>query len=187
MYKFVIVVLLNFLPDGSYQIIIIICIFGGSLLVFVMFQFDNPFYNIAIAKVWATVAALNLWTATMLIFAKIMENTAFKESIITWLIGLPLVLLLVLLTNDKRMDFLLINVNQFENGKEIINQVTYLLKLLATQDTSHNSAVLLDGYLEVHKQDCPDENCPLKRKNKQLSNNKVIRNLLSKWLKNLFS
>ena len=132
------------------------------------------------AKTWSTCAALNLWTVTMLVFAKIMEGTAFTEAIITWLLGLPLVLFLTVFTNDKRMDFLLINVNQFEKGKEIINQVTYLLKLLDTQETSHNSAVLLDGYLEVHKQDCPETDCPLKRKNKVLHNNKIIRNLLSK-------
>ncbi len=131
------------------------------------------------AKTWSTCAALNLWTVTMLVFAKIMEGTAFTEAIITWLLGLPLVLFLTVFTNDKRMDFLLINVNQFEKGKEIINQVTYLLKLLDTQETSHNSAVLLDGYLEVHKQDCPEPECPLKRKNKVLHNNKIIRNLLS--------
>lgn len=147
-----------------------------------MLQFDSPYYNYVMAKTWAIGAALNLWTAIMLTFGKIMENSVFTEVILTWLLGIPLVLFLTLQTDDKRMNYLLINVNQFENGKEIINQVTYLLKLLDTQYSDHNSAVLLDGYLEVHKQDCPEEACPLKRKNKVLTNNKIIRNLLSKSL-----
>jgi len=178
-YKFEMVILLNFLIGSQYQVILIICFMASSIMVFYLLQFDNPYYNYVMAKTWSTCAALNLWTATMLVFAKIMQGTAFTEAIITWLLGLPLVFFLTIFTNDKRMDFLLINVNQFEQGKEIINQVTYLLKLLDTQETSHNSAVLLDGYLEVHKQDCAEAECPLKRRNKVLHNNKIIRNLLS--------
>ena len=133
------------------------------------------------AKVWSTSAAINLWSATMLIFAKVMDSTAFSEAIITWLLGIPMIILLSIKIDDKRMDFLLINVNKFEKGKEIINQVTYLLKLLDTQHKDHNATVLLDGYLEVHKQDCPDEECPLKKKNKILTKNKIVRNLLSNY------
>lgn len=116
----------------------------------------------------------------MLVFAKIMENTLFEGSIIAWLLGIPFVILIILTNRDHRVDLLLINVNKFQNGQEIQDQIRYLLKLIDWQVTNRNSAILLDGYIEIHKQSCNQDDCPLKQK--AVKNNRFTKNLMSNWL-----
>ena len=151
----------------------------ASTIVFAKFQFQNPFYNEIISKAWSTMAAINLWTVIMFIFAKIMVNTNFKEAIFIWLIGIPLVFIVNISNVDKRMSFFLINTDKFQSGHEIIYHIQYLEKLLSIQNTNKSASLMLDGYLEIHKQDCFNEQCPCRNKNKVLNNNRITRNLLS--------
>jgi hypothetical protein len=165
----------------QYQIILLAILIVGSTIVFIKFHFNSPYYNEYVAKLWTVLMAVNLWSAVMIIFARIMENTLFEGSIIAYFIGIPFIVLVVLTNRDHRVDLLLINVNKFQNGQEIQSQIRYILKLLEWQATSRNAAILLDGYIEIHKQTCNQEDCPLKQKT--VKNTRIAKNLLSKKLK----
>ena len=101
----------------------------------------------------------------MLCFAKFMEGTLFEGSIVAWMIGIPFIVLIVLTNRDHRVDLLLINVNKFQSGEDLQNQIRFILKLINWQATNKNAAILLDGYVEIHKQTCNKDDCPLKQKN----------------------
>ena len=49
---------------------------------------------------------------------------------------------------------------------------------MSWQSTNKNAAILLDGYVEIHKQTCNKDDCPLKQKNlkNQIMKNKAIVN-----------
>jgi PAS domain S-box-containing protein len=161
----------------QYQYILLAEILGGSIILFMKFHFNSPFYNEVIAKLWSALMSINLWTAMMLVFSKIMENTLFEGSIIAWMIGIPFIVLIVLTNRDHRIDLLLINVNKFQNGEEIQNQIRYILKLISWQATNRNAAILLDGYIEIHKQTCNKDDCPLKQK--VVKNSRLTKSLLN--------
>jgi hypothetical protein len=154
---------------------LLILILGGSLMLFFKFHFNSPYYNETIAKFWSCLMAINLWTAIMLCFAKFMEGTLFEGSIVAWIIGIPFIILIVLTNRDHRVDYLLINVNKFQSGDELNNQFIFILKLISWQATDKNAAILLDGYVELHKQTCNKEDCPLKQKN--MKTNMLHKNL----------
>ena len=59
--------------------------------------------------------------------------------------------------------------NKFQSGDELNNQFIFILKLISWQATDKNAAILLDGYVELHKQTCNKEDCPLKQKNMKSS------------------
>jgi hypothetical protein len=176
-YKTLMVICLTFLTGDQFQVLLLALILIGSLILFVRFYFSSPYHNEIVAKVWSTLHALNLWTAVMLVFAKIMENTLFEGSIIAWLLGIPFVILIILTNRDHRIDLLLINVNKFSSGQEVQDQIRYLLKLIEWQAANRNSAILLDGYIEIHKQSCNKDDCPLKQK--VVKNNRFTKNLMS--------
>jgi len=176
-YKTLMVICLTFLTGEQFQVLLLALILIGSLILFVKFYFSSPYHNEVVAKVWSTLQALNLWTAVMLVFAKIMENTLFEGSIIAWLLGIPFVILIILTNRDHRIDLLLINVNKFSSGQEVQDQIRYLLKLIEWQAANRNSAILLDGYIEIHKQSCNKDDCPLKAK--VVKNNRFTKNLMS--------
>ena len=183
---------LNLMHGNQYQYILLAEILGGSAILFMKFHFNSPYNDETIAKLWSTLMSINLWTAIMLSFSKIMENTLFEGSIIAWMIGIPFIILIVISDKDHRIDLLLINVNKFQNGEEIQNQVRYVLKLISWQSipnrltnlyiyyliaSSRNAAILLDGYIEIHKQTCTKDDCPLKQK--LVKNNKLTKSLFS--------
>jgi len=179
-YKTIMVICLTFLTDDKFQVLLLAIILIGSLILFAKFYFNSSYHNEIVAKVWASIHAINLWTAVMLVFAKVMENTLFEGSIIAWLLGIPFVILIILTSRDHRIDLLLINVNKFQSGQEVQDQIRYLLKLIEWQASHRNSAILLDGYIEIHKQSCNKEDCPLKQK--VVKNNRFTKNLMSNLL-----
>jgi len=171
------IICLTYLTGDQFQVLLIALILIGSLILFMKFYFNSVYHNEIISKLWSTILAVNLWTAVMLVFAKIMENTLFEGSIIAWLLGIPFVVLIILTNRDHRVDLLLINVNKFQSGQEVRDQIRYLLKLIEWQSTNRNSAILLDGYIEIHKQSCNQDDCPLKQK--VVKNNRFTKNLMS--------
>lgn len=134
-YEMVMIISFTFMNGDQYQYILLALILGGSTILFVKFHFNSPYYNEIIAKLWSALMSINLWTAMMLVFSKIMENTLFEGSIIAWMIGIPFIVLIVITNRDHRIDLLLINVNKFQNGQEIQNQIRYILKLISWQGT----------------------------------------------------
>jgi len=176
-YKTIMVICLTYLTGDQFQVLLIALILIGSLILFMKFYFNSVYHNEIVSKLWSTILAVNLWTAVMLVFAKIMENTLFEGSIIAWLLGIPFVVLIILTNRDHRVDLLLINVNKFQSGQEVRDQIRYLLKLIEWQSSNRNSAILLDGYIEIHKQSCNQDDCPLKQK--VVKNNRFTKNLMS--------
>jgi hypothetical protein len=112
-YQMVLVICFNLMHGEQYQYIILFLILGGSLLLFIKFHFNSPYFNETIGKLWSSLVSINLWTAIMLTFSKFMENTLFEGSLIAWIIGIPFIILIVLTNRDHRIDLLLINVNKF--------------------------------------------------------------------------
>lgn len=164
LYMTVMIISMMFMRGSDYDYILLIFILGGSLLIFFKFHFNSPYYNEKIAKLWSCLMSINLWTAIMLCFAKFMEGTLFEGSIVAWMIGIPFIILIVITNRDQRVDLLLINVNKFQSGDELQNQIRFILKLISWQATNKNASILLDGYIEIHKQTCNKEDCPLKQK-----------------------
>lgn len=64
------------------------------------------------------------------------------------------------------------------SGSQLIKLCEYMLRLIDESPTDQNASLMLDGYIEIHKQTCPRADCVLKVK-KQLSekfrNNPVYR------------
>jgi len=173
------IICLTFLTDEQFQVFLLALILIGSLILFVKFYYTCPFHNEIVSKVWSIFQAVNLWSAGMLVFAKIMEETLFEGSIIAWLIGIPFVVLIIITNRDHRIELLLINVNKMQSPGEVREQIRYLLKMIEWQAANKNSAVLLDGYIEIHKQSCNQEDCPLKQK--VIKNNRFAKNLMSNF------
>ena len=177
-YQMIMIICLTFLTGNQFQVILLAIVLIGSIVLFMKFYFNPPYHDEIIAKLWASIAAINLWTSAMVVFSRIMENTLFEGSVIAWLLGIPFIVLVILTNKDHRIDLLLINPNKFQSGVEIQNQIRYVTKLMQWQGANKTAGILLDGYMEMHKQSCNKDDCPLKQKT--LKNNRFTKNLMSK-------
>ena len=136
-----------------------------------MFHTTTPFYNDLLSKFWSCISAINMWSALMVAFAKFAEGVLFRGAFTAWCIGVPFIVVIVLTNRDNRTNYLLTNVMKFQTGDELNHQFLFILKLMDAQATKRHAAVLLDGYIELHKKNCDKDDCPLKQKNlkKQVS------------------
>ena len=50
------------------------------------------------------------------------------------------------------------------NGEELQSHLRYVLQLIHTQAIDRNSYMMLIGYVETHKENCDEDDCPLKMK-----------------------
>jgi len=177
LYQAVMIICLTFLTQSQFTIILMLMILGGSAMIFYKFFFNFPYHDEVVSKLWGILSALNLWTAFMLVIAKICENYIFDGAVIAWIIGLPLIVYLLIVIKDQRLDLLLINVNKFQSGTEVQNQIRYILKLIQWQSKNKNAAILLDGYMEIHKQSWKKDEDP--QKTKGVKNNRFTKSLMN--------
>jgi len=154
---------------------------SGSALLFFQFHFTCPFHDEVLTKLWSVLTALNLWTALMLVFAKVLEGVLFEGSVIAWLIGLPFITYIMYIRKDHRINLLLININKFKSPMEIQNQARFVQKLIQWEPNDSNAAILLKGYLEIHKKSCNKEDCPLKQNDAK--NARFAKSLMSNELR----
>ena len=61
------------------------------------------------------------------------ENKIFQGVLIGWLIGLPFLIIIFIMRTDYRINLLLININYFKDSDQIVNHLTYLLRLITLQ------------------------------------------------------
>lgn len=120
----------------QFDYVLLTLIVGGSIILFFKFHFNSTYYNEYIAILWSLLMSLNLWTALMLFFSKIMNETIKEGSAIAWLLGIPFIIVISLISRDHRVDHLLINVNKFQSGEQIMYQIRYILKLMSWQSNS---------------------------------------------------
>ena len=112
-------------------------------------------------KLWSMLSSLIFWTGIMVVFAKILEANIFSGSVIAWLFGGGFIILLVLTDRDHRVNLLLVNTSKLSNSLKIQKQINYLLKLAQWELHDKTARTLLNGYIEIHKQICLRDDCPL--------------------------
>lgn len=62
------------------------------------------------------IIAINNWTCIMLAFSKILEDVIFRGTIYAWLLGIPLLIIIVIQNPEERVDLLLA-----DNSKVTVN------------------------------------------------------------------
>ncbi|KRX10486.1 PAS domain [Pseudocohnilembus persalinus] len=68
-YQFLVVLAYIVLDDSSYVFIVLALYFAGSLIIFLLFHFNSPYYNNNCAKLWNVLTALNFWTQFSVAFS----------------------------------------------------------------------------------------------------------------------
>lgn len=61
------------------------------------------------------------------------EYYVFQGGLIGWVVGLPFLIMIFFMRTDYRINLLLMNINNFKDSDEVINHLTYLLRLITLQ------------------------------------------------------
>lgn len=66
--------ILNIIKGDQFIYIHLVAIFGGSMLIFMTFALNEIYYNEGFQYLHSTSASVTMWTAIMLVLAKLMEG-----------------------------------------------------------------------------------------------------------------
>ncbi|CAD8108800.1 unnamed protein product [Paramecium sonneborni] len=152
----------SIMHDQNFTYILLVITLGGSLIIFLAFSLGTQYHSFLFTRYHSTLSSLLMWSVFMLAIATAMEGNLIGGSIVAWLVGIPFVISIVLTQRDRQLESLVTNVNKLNSAEEIISQVRYILTLLRLQNQT-KYAVILDGYIEVHRQTCEKLDCPLKK------------------------
>ncbi|CAD8110362.1 unnamed protein product [Paramecium sonneborni] len=155
-------------PRFSSLLLTIFCL--SSFFLFYQIHTEKPFYNKVVQKIWSIITAINLWTTIMMIFAYLLEGQYFRDVFWGWIGGIPLITLIIINEQIFEVDLLSSNINRAISGQQIIILCEYLLQLLDKND--QHSSLMLDGFIEIHKQTCYRNDCVLKSKKSLNDRNK---------------
>jgi hypothetical protein len=74
-----------------------------------------------------------------------------------------LVVGILIFAKDHRRDELLYSLSKFKTGEEVARQVKFFLSIIGRKENGDRSAeVLLNGFIYLHEDTCPNQLCHLK-------------------------
>jgi hypothetical protein len=123
--------------------------------------------------------------------ANITEKKIFIGIINVWLIGIPLILVIIYFQpnmksrNKNQINF---NFNKFANPQQIIVHCNFILRLIYYDWIKSTKHTLLNGYIEFHNKICLDSSCVMKKikfyslySKKKGPKQKFLPNKIDKW------
>ena len=106
------------LASSGFQWTLIVILFFGSLVNFHNFQNSDVYLWYKVHVVWKLYSGVYFWTCFILFFVKLFEDTDFEGGIYTWLIGAPLMGLIVAVNLNTYATILLQNKNKIQKPNE---------------------------------------------------------------------
>ncbi|KAL4493019.1 hypothetical protein ABPG72_020798 [Tetrahymena utriculariae] len=157
--------ILTFFPlgDSSYYWWIILCIFIPSIPLWWAYNIEDPYYDPYVARFYQIITTYYLWTNINLFLCQLF-GSSYTGGLISWGIGLPFIILIMIYSNRNRINTLIKNQIKFTSGEQIQAHIKQVLQLIDYYKTDINSKILLIGYIEKHKEICLEEDCFLKLK-----------------------
>ncbi|KAL4460692.1 hypothetical protein ABPG72_017168 [Tetrahymena utriculariae] len=176
-------VLFNFIPEGNDWFLALLTFVLSSALYWA-YNFEEPYYDKEVGTFFNIITTYYLWSNAMLVVSLIFYETSFNGGLIIWILGLPFIFLIMKTTRQSKIKTLIGSQMKFRSGEQIQSHLRYVLTLIQDYKNDRKSYMLLIGYVEKHKETCPEEDCPLKKKKmrrgKQLDIEieEVIKNLI---------
>ena len=90
------------------------------------YHVNDPFYNPSVAVYNRIMSSLLLWTNSCLVLATITWNTSFDGALIAWVLGLPFLVFIQLISKQSNIETLVKSQNKFRNGDEIQSHLRYV-------------------------------------------------------------
>jgi hypothetical protein len=112
---------------------LIILTFGAALWLWYFYQFDDPYYNEIVSKMFKVLSGYYMWTCFMLFISKVLYDTSFKGGLISWLLGLPFIITIILSQSKGNTVSLAKNEVRFETPAELMDHLRLVLQLIEKQ------------------------------------------------------
>ncbi len=78
-------------------------------------------------------------------------------------IGLPILIAIIALSEDRGLTLLMTNLNKFKKGENVQKQISHFLELVDNKDIDRDAKTVLKGYIFLYEETCTLSDCALKK------------------------
>ena len=116
----------------------------------------------------------------MVLFTQIIKSAEFNGAIEIYLLGLPIIIV-ILYTRDDGMNLILMTSElRLPNPETCQRKNAYYQSIVDAKDTSRSAAILLKGYVNHHTLVCPYSTCPIKAYKRLMEEEHKKQNMLER-------
>mmetsp|Transcript_20725 Transcript_20725/g.19769 ORF Transcript_20725/g.19769 Transcript_20725/m.19769 type:complete len:132 (-) Transcript_20725:1330-1725(-) len=114
-----------------------------------------------------------MWTNFIVVFSKLIEGAKFNGALQIYLLGIPIICVLVYTLRETRLKLLMTPENRIQRLVQCQKKIFYYLAIIESKDLDRKSSIILKGYVNQHVEVCPYEHCPLKAFKRQQQREKL--------------
>jgi hypothetical protein len=126
-----------------------------------------------------------MWSCLVLLIGKLLQGTSFDNTLETFLLGLPIICVILFTIRDGRKKLLIESINHLGSGEIVEKQIRCFIELIDNKEKDRQSLIILKGYIYLHVKSCNLNDCYLKTYLEEINQNKDSVALLyqhAKWM-----
>lgn len=89
----------------------------GSFFFLTQMHMENPYHDRKVSIIWSAISVVHFWSVILMLFSQILEGRFFKGTIITWMVGLPLLIWIVIREQPVEQDIIAMNMYKVHTGE----------------------------------------------------------------------
>lgn len=117
--KTIVLLSFAFLYQPQFQWLLIVIINVTSIIVYQSYRYGWVFYSDHVNKVFSVTMGLMVWGNFVLIIVEWLQNSSFSGGLQIYLLGLPIVGVMIWYTADERIPLLNKNLENFTRGEDV--------------------------------------------------------------------
>lgn len=130
-------------------------------IIFMLTRFRRTaYYSRRAGRVEGIASLVFLWTAGLCTASAIAAGS-MGSLVEVWAIGVPVALLIGLIGVSIQLKPLYSLTSSISSAGRLMEQITLLLQLLNEEESDESVKMLLDGFIEMHIENCEAKDCPI--------------------------
>ena len=157
----ILIIIYQFIPHQMALAIITLLL---SIIILIHFLVNQPYSSGFTMKLYLILFALLCWSCVICIVCVLLKNSKFKSGIVLLILGYPLIIAVIYLTDWEFYADIFFNFNYINNNNNIL-KIEYFLRLEENFDSiiKTKEYKLLFSYIGDYETQCIEKECYLKR------------------------
>ena len=193
--KFIFILRFIFIKNEYLSILILLLL---SILLLVNEYSDFTYNNYALIVIMNIRNIAVFWTYFILLISKLCENSDIDGLIYLLLFGYPVIIYCSIIQINKKESGLATSTDNFNSINNYLAKTRFLIKLIDSfldtnknmnnnhDSDNHKNEILLKGTIQIHNENCVNEECPLTKFIKNPGNQHIQKQCLLNYMTTYF-
>ena len=130
---------------------------------FYYFYHENPFYNAIVKKSLKILSVYYLWTVIIINLRYYISKNYVNNFFQIYILGIIFIFFIILFEENNKNLYILTSLKNEQDCSKIIKKINCLIYFWKKKEKFKKVDLMLNGFIEIHKQNCEKKNCFIKK------------------------